>query len=254
MEESTTGQVVDASVADNSSTTETTTNPAEQSVQEATNSGENVSTQSAGQNNQTEGEDADLAKFASGQGITDLSELSERERSLLKMARDTKSAYDKSKQNQPKLDETSTSLATLGDEATDIQKLSAKVANMEFAAKKGKFFEGKDASLEPVMSQIIAEKREQFGDDYARNLLSDLPTLYSLAQMQKPNDTSAVVEAAKQEERSSMNQSLSASASSTRAMDSKPQSPTKITNEWIRNEYDPSNPEHRALVDAYTNK
>lgn len=253
MEESTTGQVVDTSVADNSSTTETTTNPAEQSVQEATNSGD-VSTQSAGQNNQTESEDADLAKFASGQGITDLSELSERERSLLKMARDNKSAYDKFKQNQPKLDEASTSLASLGDEATDIQKLSAKVANMEFAAKKGKFFEGKDASLEPVMSQIIAEKRQEFGDDYARNLLSDLPTLYSLAQLQKPNDTSAIVAAAKQEERNSMNQSLSASASSTRAMDSKPQSPTKITNEWIRNEYDPSNPEHRALVDAYINK
>lgn len=257
MNEPTTGQVVDESVAvTNSSTTEPTTNPADSQVTgngtgEQTPSTEAPSSASAGQNQSTEGdENAALAKFAKGQGIEDLSELSDRELSLLKMARDNKSAFDKTKQNQPKLEETSAGLATLGDDATDVQKLAAKVANMEFAGKKARFLEGKDASLEPVMAQIVADKRQEFGDDYARALLNDLPTLYSLAASQKPVDTTAAVEQARKEERTSMNQSLTAGAGGANATDSKPQTPIKVTSEWIRNEYDPSNPEHRALVDA----
>ena len=252
MEQSTTGQAVDQSVAvSNSSTTETTTNPAEQSVQDgAQNQAPQAIDTSAGQNNQAGDDDADLAKFAKGQGINDLSELTDRERSLLKMARDNKSALDRTKQNQPKLDETSNALSTLGDDATDVQKLTAKVANMEFAQTKTKFFEGKDASLEPVMAQIVAEKRQQYGDDYARMLLTDLPTLYGLAAAQKPADTSAAVEAARQEERNSMNQSLAAGAPAAHATNSAPTAPIKITDEWIENEYDSTNPEHRALLDA----
>ena len=255
MSESTTGEVVDESVAvSNSSTTEPTTNPAEQTVKDdssTTTVETTTSTEaSAGQNNQADDENAALAKFAKGQGINDLSELSERELSLLKMARDNKSAFDKSKQSQPKLDESSTELSQLGDDATDVQKLAAKVANMEFASKKAKFFEGKDATLEPVMAQIVADKRKEFGDDYARALLSDMPTLYALAASQKPVDTSAAVEQARKEERTSMNQTLSAGASDAHATASKPATPIKVTSEWIRNEYDPKNPEHRALVDA----
>jgi hypothetical protein len=141
-------------------------------------------------------------------------------------------------------------LTALGDDATDVQKLAAKVANMEFAGKKSTFLQGKDATLEPVMAQIVADKRKEFGDDYARALLQDLPTLYGLAQLSKPTDTSAAVEAARQEERNSMNQSLTASAGGANATNSKPATPIKVTSDWIRNEYNPSNPEHRALVDA----
>lgn len=260
MPETTTEQVVDTSVADNSSTTEPTNTSADS--QATTESGSSnvteqaASTQTAEQNQSTESdENAALAKFAKGQGINDLSELSEREISLLKMARDNKSAYDKTKQSQPKLEETSTGLAKLGDDATDVQKLAAKVADMEFSSKKAKFFEGKDTSLEPVMSQIISEKVQEFGEDYGRVLLNDLPTLYGLAQLRSGSaDTSAAVEAAKREERSSMNQSLAAGASEAHATNSKPQTPIKVTSDWIRNEYDPNNLEHRALVDALTKR
>lgn len=252
MNETTTGQVVDTSVAVNSSTTDTTTNPADSQVtgNEDTSS-QATSTASAEQNQSTEANDeAALASFAKGQGITDLSELSDRERSLLKMARDNKSAYDKTKQTQPKLDETSKNLATLGDDATDVQKLTAKVANMEFAATKENFLKGKDATLEPVMAQIVAEKRQQFGDDYARSLLNDLPTLYGLAQLQKPTDTSAAEQAVREAERSSMNQSLTASGADAHATNSAPVAPVKVTDDWIENVYDSTNPEHRALLDA----
>lgn len=253
MNETTTGQVVDTSVAVNSSTTDPTTNPADSQVtgNEDANSSQATSTASAEQNQSTEADDnAALASFAKGQGITDLAELSAREISLLKMARDNKSAYDKTKQNQPKLDETSKNLATLGDDATDVQKLTAKVANMEFAATKENFLKGKDATLEPVMAQIVAEKRQQFGDDYARSLLNDLPTLYGLAQLQKPADTSAAAQAAREEERTSMNQSLAASGADAHATNSAPVAPVKVTDAWIENEYDSTNPEHRKLLDA----
>lgn len=252
MSETTTEQVVDTSAAvTNSSTADTTTTSADS--QASTESNQQVvqpaSTETA-TNTGAEDENAALAKFAKGQGINDLSELSDRELSLLKMARDNKSSYDKAKQSQPKLDESSTDLTKLGDDATDFQKLNAKVINMEFTAKKTKFFEGKDANLEPVMSQVLAEKREAYGDDYARNLLNDLPTLYALAEARGTTDTTAAADAARRDERTSMNQNLAASSNGAQATNSKPQTPIKVTSEWIRNEYNPNNPEHRALVDA----
>lgn len=255
MEEPTTGQVVDTSVADNSSTTEPTQTPADsQATTETGVTTQPASTESA-TTNEAGDENAALAKFAKGQGINDLSELSERELSLLKMARDNKSAYDKTKQSQPKLEETSTGLVKLGYDATDVQRLAAKVADMEFSSKKQKFFEGKDVTLEPVMAQIVADKRKEFGDDYARSLLNDLPTLYGLAQLNKaPADTSAAVEAARREERDSINKTLAAGTSDAHATNSKPATPIKVTSDWIRNEYNPNNPEHRALVDALTKK
>ena len=258
MPEPTTGNEVGTSVADNSSTTETTVTPADSQATTENNGGNTVEQPASTESAQTKTQNADdenaaLAKFAKGQGINDLSELSEREISLLKMARDNKSAYDKTKQNQPKLEETSTQLATLGDDATDIQKLAAKVANMEYKEKKTAFMQGKDVSLEPVMARIVSEKRAEYGDDYARALLNDLSTLYSLASSQSV-DTSAAVEAARREERSSMNQSLTASAGGANATTSKPAAPIKVTSEWIRNEYNPNNPEHRALVDAAMKK
>lgn len=251
MSETTTGQVVDTSAADNSSTANPTNTSADS--QASTDTSANtapVTAESTAQTNANADDDAALASFAKGQGINDLSELSDRERSLLKMARDNKSALDKTKQTQPKLEETSTQLATLGDDATDVQKLAAKVANMEYKDKKSAFMAGKDATLEPVMAQIVAEKRAEYGDDYARALLNDLPTLYGLAQLSKPADTSAAIEAAKRDERTSMNQSLTASAGGANATTSKPATPIKVTSEWIRNEYNPNDPEHRALVDA----
>ena len=257
MPEPTTEQVVDTSVADNSSTTEPTTQSADSQATTETggsNTPEPASTESAPKTNTADDENAALAKFAKGQGINDLSELSEREISLLKMARDNKSALDKTKQSQPKLEETSTGLATLGDEATDVQRLAAKVANIEFKENKAKFLEGKDASLEPVMAQIVADARTELGDDAARSLIGNLSFLYSLAEGRKPADTSAAVEEARREERNSMNQSLSAGASDAHATNSKPATPIKVTSEWIRNEYNPNNPEHVVLVDAITKR
>lgn len=257
MNEPTTGQVVEPIVADNSSTTIPTTNPADSQVTENTSSNTGVATSNASaETNKTEDEDgAALAKFAKGQGINDLSELSERELSLLKMARDNKSAFDKSKQTQPKLDESSKELSKLGDDATVVEQLAAKVQAMEYNENKKSFFQGKDVSIEPVMAQIVAKVRDSGDIDYARKLVNNLPMLYELATIGRgTTDTSAAIEAAKQEERSSINKSLSAGASDAHAINSKPQTPIKVTSDWIKNEYNPNNPEHRAIVDALTKR
>jgi hypothetical protein len=257
MNEPTTGQVVDPIVADNSSTTIPTTNPADSQVTENASSNTSEATSNASaETNKTEDEDgAALAKFAKGQGINDLSELTERELSLLKMARDNKSAFDKSKQTQPKLDESSKELSKLGEDATVVEQLAAKVQAMEYGENKKAFFSGKDVTLEPVMAQIVATIRDSGDENYARKLVNDLPMLYSLAQIGRGStDTTAAIEEAKKEERNSMNKSLAAGASDAHATNSKPATPIKVTSEWIRNEYNPNNPEHRALVDAMTKR
>lgn len=256
MNEPTTGQVVEPIVADNSSTTIPTTIPADSQVTEVASATGEATSNASAENKSTEADDgAALAKFAKGQGINDLSELSERELSLLKMARDNKSAFDKSKQTQPKLDESSKELSKLGDDASEVEKLAAKVQAMDYSNTKKSFFEGKDVSIEPVMAQIVAKIRDSGDENYARKLVNDLPMLYELATIGRgTTDTSAAIEAAKQEERNSMNKSLSAGASDAHATNSKPATPIKITSDWIRNEYDPKNPEHRALVDAATKR
>lgn len=253
MEQSTTGQAVNQSVADNSSTTETTTNPAEQSIKELGQEPQISAQDSSAKNNTTEQDAEALKQFAKGQGISDVSELSERELSLLKIARDAKSAFDKSRQHQPKLDESSKELAALGDEATDMQKLTAKVQAMEFSENKKTFFKDHDATVEPAMAQIVADIRDSGDSDYARKLINNLPLLYSLASVGRGgNDTAAAIETARQEERISMNKTLAAGSLDAHATNSAQKAPVKVTNEWIEKEYDPSNQEHRALVDALT--
>ena len=249
MEQSTTGKVVENSTVDNSNTVEPITAPAEKSTEVVNTTNNNDNNELKTNNVGEDSEGQELAKFAKGQGINNIEELTERERSLLKMARDNKSALDKSRQSSKKLDESSDSLSKIGDDSTDVQKLSAKIANIEFKEKKEAFFSNKDKNIEPEMAKIVEEKQKQFGDDYARALLGDLDTLYQLAISSK-NNTSKIVEQAKQEERETMNKNLSAGASDAHAIDSKPSAKINVTKDWIINSYDSSNPEHRALVEA----
>src|SRR5690606_11529170 len=110
---------------------------------------------------------------------------------------------------------------------------------------------GRDDSLAPVMSEILEEKKAQYGADYARVLSQDLSLLYDLAQVRNGATKPAVdPEAIRREERESINKQISASAPAHHATvntlgDSKPQ----LTPEWFANVYQPSNPEHRKLVD-----
>src|SRR5690606_29745906 len=110
---------------------------AESQNQEAISGGQTQETAAttAEQNQNNSGSQADdsLAKFAKSQGIEDVSGLSEREVKLLKIASDNQKAYRNA--NQPKMEDVSKELGQPGDDATEVQKLAAKVQSFEYQTK-----------------------------------------------------------------------------------------------------------------------
>ena len=130
---------------------------------------------------------------------------------------------------------------------------------MEYERTTDKFFgDGRDRALEPTMTQILNEKVEQLtptlGEKEARkfayNLSRDLPTLYDLARLRTGaiNGPQVDTEAIRREERESIKRQSTASAGQAHAV-TQNTAPTKIDREWLANHYQPSNPEHRKLVD-----
>lgn len=187
--------------------------------------------QNGGGENQT---DDGLAKFAKSQGVEDVSQLSARELQFLKIAHDNQKAF-REKTNQPSIADESKNLGGTDDYDTVAEKF---------------FSENRDRSLEPKMLEVLAQKREQYGDDYARNLLQDLDGLYTLAQS-SPAQAPVDAEAIRREERESINRQMSATAPTSHATQGQRESTSTVDENWIRTEYDPRNPEHRALVDEY---
>lgn len=217
--------------------------------------GQQTQTQQTGGDSTT---DDGLAKFAKSQGIEDLSQLSEREQKLLKVAHDNQK-FARQQQTQPKVTDAT---AELGDGS-----IEAKVAQLEYKDVTNNFWNTKDGdkpkydrSLEGKMTQILYDKVEQLtpmigekeAKAYAFNLSRDLDTLYVMAAkesgaFQPPVD----VEAIRREERESINKQLSAGAPNAHATQGGTTAPPKVTTEWIQNEYDPRNAEHRKLVDEF---
>lgn len=194
----------------------------------------------------------DIANFARAQGF-DPDNLTEGERKALTIARDNQKAL-RSSTNKSKLSESAASVdGQITKEEMDAfqrefrQYQSVKKAEAFFAE------EGRDDSLAPVMSEILEEKKAQHGAEYARVLSSDLPLLYDLARVKQGATASTVdPEAIRREERESINKKLSGSSSNQHASSgSVANSATKVTPEWLRNEYKPGNPEHDKLVAEY---
>ena len=186
--------------------------------------------------------DDGLAKYAKSQGIDDISELSEREQRFLKIAHDNQKAF-REKGSQASIADATKSLG-----GTDIE---SRLAQLESEKATDKFFsEGRDRSLETKMVEILNEKKEQYGTDYAMNLSRDLDALYGLAQV-SAGASSVDAEAIRREERESINRQMSATAPTSHATQGQRQTGGQIDENWIRNEYDPRNPEHRVLVDQF---
>lgn len=201
------------------------------------NSEEQKQTQQTGGDSTT---DDGLAKFAKGQGVEDISQLSERELKFLKVAHDNQKFAREKSSTQSITDATK----DLGGTDTN-----ARIAHLEYERETDRFFNGKDRSVEAKMIQVLAEKREKYGDAYAYNLSRDLDALYSLAggSTAAPVD----VEAIRREERESINRQMSSSTPNAHATTGSINGAPKVTQEWIESEYDPRNPEHRKLVDEY---
>lgn len=198
--------------------------------------------------------DDGLAKFAKSQGIDNLEELTDREKKLLKIASDNQKAYRSSKNNNSskEMSQLTDELSTLPDDATDIQKLHRKVQTMENDRKVEQFWnqEGRDRSLETEMISILKEKSEQLGKGYAYTLSQDLDTLYGLAQLRAGGSS----DEQSRRERESIRKQQMAGAPQAHAVHQNASGP-KVTAQWIENEYNPSNPEHRQmLADYYAGK
>jgi len=198
--------------------------------------------------------DKDLAKFAKGQGWSeeDLSNATQKELAALKLARGNV-VEQRTKMSKEKVSDTSNLLAGDGLEL-EVRKLKYKDASNDFFNQ-----EDIDRSLEPSMTQIIKDKFEQVkaesGEEFARQYITvfgaDLPTVYKLAQLESGKlDTKTAVEQGRREERDSINRQLSASAPDSDAVQPTAGAPI-VSEEWIKTTYDPKNPEHKKLVDAY---
>jgi len=251
------GQGAAASTTESTVTTQPVQQPsAESQNQEAISGGQTQETAAttAEQTQNESGSQADdsLAKFAKGQGYTDedIAQMSDREKKTLLSLKKSADSFH----NQPKIEDVSKTLGTPGDDATDIQKLNARIQAFEYQTKTDSFWgsEGKDRSLEPTMVQILNDRKDKFGKDYAYQLSQDLDTLYAMARLESgAGNSDAAKEEGRREERESINKSLSAGAPTAHATTGTPSTPPQVTLDWIRSEYDSHNPEHRKLVDAF---
>lgn len=197
------------------------------------------------------GDDDKLAKFARSQGL-DPDNMTDNERKLAKIAYDNHKAF-RSKSNIDKITESKTSID--GDVSRDeLESFRQEFRQYQSLKKAEEFFkqDGRDENLAPAMSEILEEKKAQYGPDYARVLSQDLNLLYDLAQIkqggvQPPVDADAI----RRQERESINQRMAATAPQAHATNGSHEAPSKIDMDWIRSKYDVNNPEHRALVDEY---
>ena len=191
--------------------------------------------------------DDGLAKFAKSQGI-DLATATDNEKRLLKIARDNQKAA-RNPGNEKKITDAADELNAPA--ANEDEQFKLDFRQYKYERETDKFFgqDGIDRSLEPKMVEIIAQKAEQFGKDYAFNLSRDLPTLYNLARLESGvGDTTAAVEQGRREERDSIRKGQVASAGQAHAT-MQGESTPKITREWLDTKYDPSDPAQRKAVD-----
>jgi len=233
-------------VASNEPTTQSNNNPAAETNQEAI-SNEPATNVTA---NTNKSDDEGLTNFAKSQGIESLEDLSDREKRLLKIARDNQKSYRQEKTS--KITDVHEKLNTVDDNGDDTTKFKQEFNQFRYEQKTSKFWsdENKNKNLEPEMVKILNEKAEQFGQEYAKNLSNDLEALYNIALAQQ--SISGNEDEIRKEERDSINRKLNASATGSHASTSQAATgPVKIDSDWIRNEYNSKNPEHRALVDAY---
>lgn len=131
-------------------------------------------------------DEAKLKSFAKGQGIEDMSELSPREKALLKSAYDTKAEYDRNRQRTSELEKT---LTTASDDSADeiaqyqgldpnvlrrVQRIEIKDTVRDF------YVNHPDArDLEPAMITALQSKP---------HLAGDLESLYAVVKMSNLGD------------------------------------------------------------------
>jgi len=245
------GEQVQVASPSEPTTEEQVQQPAAESNQEAI-SQEAASQTTATSNTNSESQNDDgLAKFAKSQGF-DPENITDGERRALKIAHDNQKAYRNNANEKKVTDAVSEYNAPVAGDSDDAA-FRKEFAQFKYEQTSEKFFggEGIDRAHEPAMVQILNEKKEQYGADYAKVLSQDLATLYGLAQIKSGSNTGAPVdpEAIRREERESIKRQQTASAGQPHAVTQNNPQSQKIDREWLSTVYQPSNPEHRKMVD-----
>lgn len=245
-------------------------NQTNQSADEHTDTGTSGDTQDSGQTSDNEpqhgttqdneGSDDDgLDNFAEAQGF-DPKNLTEGERKALKIAHDNQKAYRKSTQGKSEeaqkaieeantLDDGETEQLT-DDEAWQAD-IEARQARIESNLRLSEFYsKNPDArGYDKEMGEIVLEEANSNGKAAARYLAADLNRLLVLAKARRGDgEANAIAEQARKEERERIRKAQEAGSDGSQATNSHQGEP-KITQEWVDKEYDPSNPEHRQMVD-----
>lgn len=202
-------------------------------------------------------DDDGLAKFAESRGYK-WDEMSDDAKALLKDVQENQRAYRKTKEEAEALRKATTEVTTVTDEElededdpvlAELKRTQSRMAQYESKQQVTDFYlrnpEARDYDKE--MGEIVLEEAKKNGKDAARYLASDINRLYILAKARRGG--SADVEAARREERELLRHRQEAGSEGAAA--SSPSTKTqKVTREWLQSgNYDPSNPEHRKMVD-----
>lgn len=210
---------------------------------------------------QSSDDDKALSNFAKSRGY-DFSELTDREKKLLRDSYENQKAFRQ--ESQKKSDELRAATEEINDprqvedddNLTDQEKREFRrdleIAQMRSDIRARNFFDDNPEAkeYEPEMSQVILEKKEKYGPGAARLFAQDLNEVYILAQARRgSNDSEVAREAGRREERELLRKRQEGSADTAHSTQASTPTP-KVTKEWLQSEdYDPSNPEHRAMVD-----
>lgn len=207
-------------------------------------------------------EDKAFARFAKSQGIEDVSELSEREARLLRVAHDNqKAARNKGKDSTEEITTAAADAFSVDDDdiadddpaVAENKIIRAEMAQMRAEKRIDKFFQDNSEAQEyqEDMRDILVRTIEEDGKDAARYLTKNLKHLLAIAKEERGDGNDAAREEGRRAEREELRRKGESSAGTGHAASQSTSSrSTKIDKNWVDNTYDPSNEEHRQMLDA----
>lgn len=205
------------------------------------------SNDSSSQGDQSQEDDKGLAKFAKSQGIDDLTELSSREKSLLKVAHDNQRKQRKEMEddaNKRKLSDEMNDLTTPSKDDDANEVLLKRMARFEARDMTTTFWSEHqdDKKYESKMAEILSKEKEQYGADAAWRLAQNLPRLLREAKFDAGAfDSDAARETGRREERERLRKAQEGSADSAHATQSSGASTKRLSREELdampRDEY-----------------
>lgn len=208
---------------------------------------------STDKNDEDEQEDeASLKRFAKGQGF-DPDNLSDGEKKALRIAqkqvqKDRKALQDKKGSVVNEIDD-----IQRDDKSTDKDYIDFRLSQQEARLDWKEYWldHPDEKQYEAFAVQILQREKSQYGQDAMFRLAKNIPRLMREAKYEAGGfDESRVKEKGRREERERLNKLQQGAADGASATTTEKGSKDEVTMEWIRTEYDPTNPEHRQKLDA----